>query len=140
MLNLANFQANAHSHSKRRETWNRKVFFESFHWWRAYQAGFPYSPRLDLYKPEMGRELHVGTQCLVTGHTLNLKWNIFAQRDQNFLCKRWKWYWMCYSIVIWNTKQTTTCKDLLRVTQPSSPLPFSTSSYLHDKNLQEVIF
>ena len=49
-----------------------------------------YSPRLAPYKPEMGSELHVGTQCLVAGHTLNLKWNIFAQRDEKFLCKRWK--------------------------------------------------
>lgn len=46
--------------------------------------------QLTLYKPEMGSELHVGTQCLVAGHTLNLKWDIFAQRDQKFLCKRWK--------------------------------------------------
>lgn len=45
---------------------------------------------LDRYKPEMGSELHVGTQCLVAGHTLNLKWNIFAQRNQKFLGKRWK--------------------------------------------------
>lgn len=50
----------------------------------------PYSLRLELYKPEMGSELHVRTQSLVAGHTLNLKWNIFAQRDQTLLCKRWK--------------------------------------------------